>query len=238
MHKLQSHPNPNPNTNPYPYPNPNQNYKQRQRQRQRENVTFLLFMYLPLIYLFIYYFIWLIAKRGATSCQLPLPPAAAISPLASHVCSLKLNSCIMNKFIVVGFRVSIYLVATLRGLCPAGAPAPGCTSFPTSMPTLTPTFHPTPHARRDCRRLVKNKNNNKSKKCVLISVSCSCQIILPHFLCTKPNRSERESFASFRKSHFTRRCIEYSKILSVSSGQSNARIRMQHGLMDKSHTLS
>lgn len=65
---------------------------------------------LPLIYLFIYYFIWLIAASSS------LPPLSS-SPAPTHACRLKLNSCIMNKFIVVGFRVSIYLVATLRGLC-------------------------------------------------------------------------------------------------------------------------
>lgn len=106
----------------------------------------------------------------------------------------------------------------------------------------TPGFHPNfdahthTHAHAlthscDCRGLVKNKNNNKSKKCVLISVSCSCQIILPHFLCTKPNRMRKSP--PFRKSHFTRRITEHSKILSVNSGHTFAR----HCLMDRANTL-
>lgn len=165
MHKLKSHPN----------LNPNRNHKQKQRRRQQEKryLPVVLRVCLWFIYLFIISFDWL----------LPVP-----LPHPTHASRLKLNSCIMNKFIVAGFRVSIYLVATLRGLCshqlwppPTNPPTP----IPIPIPAATPTW-----TACKFRGLVKNKNNNESRKCVLISVSCSWQIILPHFICTKPDRRE------------------------------------------------
>lgn len=95
----------------------------------------------------------------------------------------------------------------------------------------------------DFRGLVKNKNNNESKKCVLISVSCRWQIILPHFICTKPDRREakggggrRTESASFRKSHFIR-ITEYFTILSANSDLTFGLVLMRHCLMDNGNTL-
>lgn len=186
MHKLKSHPNLNPNRNH----KQQQRRRQRQRQQEKRDLLVVLRVCLWFIYLFITSFDWL----------LPVPPffPSSLRPLSSspaptHACRLKLNSCIMNKFIVVGFRVSIYLVATLRGLFAhkLGPKTPVPSSHHPTNPNANanPSCDPTWTA-CDFRGLVKNKNNNESKKCVLISVSCSWQIILPHFICTKPDRRE------------------------------------------------
>lgn len=240
MHKLKSHPNLNPNRNHKQQQRRRQRQRQRQRQQEKRDLLVVLRVCLWFIYLFITSFDWL----------LPVPPflPSSLRPLSSspaptHACRLKLNSCIMNKFIVVGFRVSIYLVATLRGLF-AHKLGPK-TPVPSShQPQCQCQSQLRPNL--DCLwlwGLVKNKNNNESKKCVLISVSCSWQIILPHFICIKPDRREakggggrRTESASFRKSHFIR-ITEYFTILSANSDLTFGLVLMRHCLMDNGNTL-